>query len=435
MKRDTMFLKNIKVSNFKNFENISVDLKRFNVLVGANASGKSNFVSIFGFLKDVVDSGLDNALSLQGGIDYIRNINLGSSQNLSVELHVDAEDVPVFPIGEKGGKFLGAFPFEFLHRFSIDFPKKGKKYEITEEIIETDIKLVYFEEENGLVKETGVSERNKITFTKKNGKIEYDINEEIERDLEKYAVPYLLTKKIMENGSFKRKLFLESETPLFFMPIDFQLKNFIRDISLYDFDPKLSRKATQITGKTELEPDGSNLAIVLKNILEDRKKAEEFSCILRSVLPFIQRVKVQKVIDRSLITNLKEIYSEDEFLPAFLISDGTINITALIIALYFEEKPFVIVEEPERNIHPYLISRIVEMMKDVSETMKKRQIIITTHNPEVVKYTDIDHLLFIYRDENGFSRISRPSEKEEVKTFLENDVSIEELYVQNLLEW
>ena len=143
---------------------------------------------------------------------------------------------------------------------------------------------------------------------------------------------------------------------------------------------------------------------------------------------------MQKVVDKSLIVSLKEIYSENRFLPAFLASDGTINITALIITLYFEEKSFIIVKEPERNIHPYLISRIVGMMKDVSETMKKKQIIIETHNPEIVKYADIDHLLFVYRDEYGFSKISKPSEKEEVKTFLENDIGIEELYVQNLLE-
>jgi len=51
-------------------------------------------------------------------------------------------------------------------------------------------------------------------------------------------------------------------------------------------------------------------------------------------------------------------------LPAFLISDGTINIIALLVALYFEKKPLAIIEEPERNIHPYLISRVVDMMKD-----------------------------------------------------------------------
>jgi len=116
------------------------------------------------------------------------------------------------------------------------------------------------------------------------------------------------------------------------------------------------------------------------------------------------------------------------------MSDGTINITALIIALYFEEKPVIAIEEPEKGIHPHLISKVVDMMKDVSERFEK-QIIVTTHNPEMVKYAGIENILLVHRDDNGFSQISRPSEKEEVKIFLENEMCIEELYVQNLLEW
>ncbi len=143
---------------------------------------------------------------------------------------------------------------------------------------------------------------------------------------------------------------------------------------------------------------------------------------------------MEKLADKSLLTSFKEIYSENKSIPAFLISDGTINITALIIALYFEEKSLIVIEEPERNIHPYLISKIVEMMVDVSERLNK-QIIVTTHNPEVVRYTDIDNILLVYRNDKGFSQISRPAEKEEVKIFLENEMGIEELYVQNLLEW
>ena len=116
------------------------------------------------------------------------------------------------------------------------------------------------------------------------------------------------------------------------------------------------------------------------------------------------------------------------------MSDGTINITALIIALYFEEKPVIAIEEPERNIHPHLISKIVDMMKDVSERFEK-QIMVTTHNPEMVKYAGIENILLVHRDDRGFSKISRPSEKDEVRIFLENEMGIEELYVQNLLEW
>jgi hypothetical protein len=71
------------------------------------------------------------------------------------------------------------------------------------------------------------------------------------------------------------------------------------------------------------------------------------------------------------------------------------------------------------------------MMKDASQ---KKQIIVTTHNSEIVKHMDLENLLLMSRDEKGFSMISRPADKEEVKTFLKNEIGIEELYVQNLLE-
>ena len=123
--------------------------------------------------------------------------------------------------------------------------------------------------------------------------------------------------------------------------------------------------------------------------------------------------------------------SKNKYLPASLISDGTINLTALIIALYFEKKQICIVEEPERNIHPYLISKVIDMMKDASQN---KQIIISTHNPEIVKYAGLENILLVSRDKDGFSTITRPVEKDEIKIFLENEMGIEELYVQNLLE-
>jgi hypothetical protein len=58
---------------------------------------------------------------------------------------------------------------------------------------------------------------------------------------------------------------------------------------------------------------------------------------------------------------------------------------------------------------------------------------VTTHSTEVVKYAVLDDILLISRDSEGFSVLSRPSDKEEVRTFLANEIGIEELYVQNLL--
>ena len=208
------------------------------------------------------------------------------------------------------------------------------------------------------------------------------------------------------------------------------MEGFFGNISVYDFDPKLPKKDTQITGKAELEEDGSNLSIILKKITENKEKRRKLFNLVNDLLPFIGNLDVENFADKSLLFKLQEIYFENQYLPASLISDGTINITALIVALYFEKKQLTIIEEPERNIHPYLISKVVDMMKDASQ---KKQIIATTHNPEIVKHAGLDNILLVSRDEEGFSRVSRPAGTEEVKTFLENEIGIEELYVQNLL--
>jgi predicted ATPase len=70
------------------------------------------------------------------------------------------------------------------------------------------------------------------------------------------------------------------------------------------------------------------------------------------------------------------------------------------------------------------------MMKEAAE---KKQVMVTTHSTEVVKYATLDDILLISRDSEGYPVISRPGDKEEVKAFLENEIGIEELYVQNLL--
>jgi predicted ATPase len=426
-----MQIKNIKVSNFKTFEEINVDLEKFNVLIGANASGKSNFINVLQFIKDVIENGLDNAISMQGGIDYIKNINIGSSKKFSIELHIDSKDEAV-EFGfekEEDTRFVGISPNEFMYKFSIEFYKNIRGYKVADEKLVVNCDFMELAKKE--MKEKRKIGEGKIILTREKGKIKYDFEgNQIKK--EEIFPPFFLKEEFFEEKLSPKELFIR--TSLFFPFFLFGIREFFSDISIYDFDPKLSKKATLITGKTELESDGSNLAIVLKNILGYRKKKESFSNLIKDLLPFVDGITVQKLADKSLLAGLKEIYSGKKVLPAFLISDGTINITALIIALYFEEKPLIVIEEPERNIHPHLVSKVIDMMKDVSDRLQK-QIIVTTHNPEVVRYAGIENILLVHRDDKGFSQISRPSEKEEVKTFLKNKMDIEELYVQNLLEW
>lgn len=427
-----MQIKNIKVSNFKSFDEIDIDLGRFNVLIGANASGKSNFINIFKFLKDISQSGLDNAISIQGGVEYVRNINIGYSKNLSIELNIDSRDIPInFGVSGKNDRKFDISIHSFMYKISIEFYKK--RYRIFEERLIANCNFVESDEKKRKIGDDEKIGKGKIIFINDRGKFKNDLEPKDIKIRIGDIKPWFFTSR-KESKLLSKESLIPIRSPLFFSPVSYAISIFFNAISIYDIDPKQSKRSTLITGKTELEPNASNLAIVLKNILDDKRNSERISNLVKDFLPFIDGITVEKLADKSLLASLKEIYSKKKLLPASLVSDGTINITALIIVLYFEKKPLVIIEEPERNIHPYLISKVIEVMKDVSENLKK-QIIVTTHNPEVVKYAGVENILLVYRNDKGFSKISRPSGKSEVKIFLENKMGIEELYVQNLLNW
>ncbi len=423
-----MAIRKISISNFKGFKDLDVELGKFNVLIGANASGKSNFIQLFKFLRDIINSGLDNAISMQGGVEYLRNINIGASQNLSVEV---ISDLPVRQAAlEKGERWIGLKTHETIYKFALKFTERGAGFKIAEDKLTQKCELVVLETRKGkIIKEEEKLGQGEIILSNIDGKLHIDLKlpEGVHITPDAIFPPFLIEEKL------KSKTLL-LETPFFFISMlerSFLERSF-SSIPIYDFDPKLSKKAAQITGKAELEEDGSNLAIVLKNIIKSKAKKRKLSNLVRELLPFVDDLDIQKLADKSLLFKLRETYAEKQYLPASLLSDGTIRMTALIITLYFEEKPStIIIEEPERNIHPHLLSKVISMMKEASQ---KKQIIVTTHNPEIVRYAGLENILLVSRDKEGFSTVYRPGDKDEVRTFLQNEIGIEELYVQNLLD-
>ena len=412
-----MNIKRIRVTNFKSFKELEVELRRFNVVIGANASGKSNFVQIFQFLRDIAKHGLENAISMQGGVEYLRNIKIGASEDFSLKV--------VFDLESFGRRFVfrGEIEikiYEATYEFALNFNKKGSGFKISKDIL--TYKCGFPRRRRKIEEKIGEGE---IVIYRDDGKVRIELHkpEDVPIKIDDIFPPFLRNVQLPPNT-----IILEGP---FFLPLPpLSLKENFSNISIYDFDPKLPKKATPISGKAELEEDGSNLSIILKNIIENKDGKRKLFNLLKDLLPFIDNIGVEKFADKSLLFKLQEKYFKNQYLPASLISDGTINITALIVALYFERKPMTIIEEPERNIHPYLISKVVDMLKDAS---RKKQIIVTTHNPEIVKYAGLENILLVSRNQDGFSLISKPTDKDEVKIFLKNEIGIEELYVQNLL--
>lgn len=167
--------------------------------------------------------------------------------------------------------------------------------------------------------------------------------------------------------------------------------------------------------------------------MNDKKKKERLTSLVSNVLPFVSDVSVERLADKSFILQLREQGTGFSF-PATFISDGTMNITALIVALFLEREratALTILEEPERNVHPQLIGKIVDMIKIASE---QSQLLITTHSPEVIKHVDVQSVFLVHRDRDGSSVLSQISHSEQVMRMLQEEIGVDELFVRSLLE-
>ncbi|MCE5298527.1 MAG: AAA family ATPase [Methanoregulaceae archaeon] len=414
-----MPIREIAVSNFKSFRELEFSPDNFNIIIGSNASGKSNLIQIFKFIRDIAKYGLNNAISLQGGVEYLRNTIIGPAKPFFFRIVYVLEEKREDVIGVKDELPIYFEPYEIRYEFAISFPDAGENYEIS-----FDLLMISGNFHRPGAEGTDQLGAGTLSLSRVEGSVAYCVCPPEGLDLrEQELFPQYFQKREIP----QRWLIMNLPISVPGIP---PIEWIFRGMKVFDFDPRLLKRAVPIMGKTELEKDGSNLAIVIKNILEDPVKKTEFFRLIKEMVPFVDEIAVEKFMDMSLFLKIKEIYSKNKFLPASMISDGTINILALIIALYFEKRPVTIIEEPERNIHPFLISKLVEMLKDASSS---KQIIVTTHNPEMVKQVAIEDILLISRDREGFSRLSRPFTRKEIRTFLEHEIGIEDLFIQNLL--
>lgn len=412
-----MAIKRIKVENYKSFDKLDLELRSFNVVIGANASGKSNFTNIFKLLKDIDENDLKNAIALNGGMESLRNLNIGASKPLSLEVDLLFDS----KVGW-GNQSNVLFINEIRYSFAVDSSSGRNGLRIAKDELLQKFQLGKLDENQQVLFERDDLLTGKCLFSNIDGNLFYKFDPPgIEEEVNKY-IPVL---SFMKSSIPSNTLLIK--TPFSLLP---PWEELFKKTMIYNFDPQLAKNPVQITGKAELERNGGNLALTLDQLLDNEENRRKFCNLLKDILPFVEDIGTEKFAEKSLMMTLQENYFEGKELRAHLLSDGTINIVALLVALYFEEKNVIIIEEPERYIHPHLVARLVEMMKEVS---KDKQVIVTTHSPEVVKHAGLENLLLIGRNKDGFSEITRPLEKEHLRGFLESELGLDELYVQNIL--
>jgi predicted ATPase len=93
----------IKISGYKSIKELNLKLKRINILIGANGSGKTNFLSFFDFLKQIYQRNLQEFVALKG-IDNMLHKGEKITDSISAHLYFPHSNAYSFTLkkGETG---------------------------------------------------------------------------------------------------------------------------------------------------------------------------------------------------------------------------------------------------------------------------------------------------------------------------------------------
>ncbi len=140
--------------------------------------------------------------------------------------------------------------------------------------------------------------------------------------------------------------------------------------------PRLPQKAD--LPNEHLEPDGSNLGLVLNRLRRDPAVKKRLLAALQALYDGIDDYDVQ--IEGGTV---QVFFQEGQVtIPATRLSDGTLRYLCLLAVLcHPTPPPLVCIEEPELGLHPDVLPTLADLLKEAST---RTQLIVTTHSDVLV---------------------------------------------------
>ncbi len=210
--------------------------------------------------------------------------------------------------------------------------------------------------------------------------------------------------------------------------------NLLRSCSVYQFhdtsDSSNFKKRWDVGDNNVLRTHGGNLAAVLYRLEhEDIKRFETICRHISRVLPVFDRFQIEESYGKvSLRWKAKGM---DKTLGAHLTSDGSLRFFALVTLLNLPSEmlpAILLLDEPELGLHPAAVALVGDMIKALAE---KRQIIVATQSPLLVDVFDLSEIVVLeLRDgQTQFKRL----DPDAYRVWLDNNFTTGELWQKNLL--
>jgi hypothetical protein len=386
MPGDLLLLQKIKIEGFKSLRKVDLKLGAFNLFIGTNSSGKSNFLDAlrvlqgigFGFTFDEVLNGKPRSATTEvwAGIR-------GGSAKAEFASAVSAEPgiEPLISFGLSIGDPL-VFDDQIVYEIAFSARKGAVRREHLKVLWDGD---VY---DSTAVPNHPESPVFQVRYYQGYPGRQPHLGFEKSR-----PVLHQISNRVAFNAK------TEAE----------QLKRTLVNMQRLEPVPSVLREYSTPQQVRRMGEHGENFAALVKSILDDEKAKSNYLSWLKQLTP--NEVDEVKILKGALGEPLFALVERGQEYPAPVLSDGTLRFAAIAAAFFQPDMPEMItIEEIENGIHPNRLRLLVELLK--SQTIGTgRQVVATTHSPVLLswlKREDYDYTFYCKRSDQTGESIIRP---------------------------
>lgn len=383
----------VRLRTFKNFREATLSLGPFSVLVGTNASGKSNVRDAFRVLHAI-------------GRGYRLGEVFGEKRGESGEQQWS---------GIRGGTrevaFYGERAFEIAVDMNLVLPRGEKPKSVTY-TIEIDAGAASNTRPKVVRERLSIDTyKHPIFDSHPNGTPAGGDRDHIRAKVRKRArgrhptVQFLNSKPILGQMKEHDSKHVQSSQAA----IAEVVRDALERMRFLDLSPTAMREPS-IPGQTVLGDRGENLSSVLEAICEDEP-------LKTSLTEWVQELTPMDAVDfafprdfqgRTLVTLVEKSGKKTS---AYSASDGTLRFLAIIAALVGPEHAnLYFIEELENGIHPTRIDLLLQLIEQ-SVYGEDIQVVATTHSPQLLRLLNDETLktasVVYRREEHPDAKITR----------------------------
>lgn len=411
-------LDRVKIKNYLTLRDIDFEMRDLNILIGANGSGKSNFIDVFCLLRDAsIGSGnqapLRNAINNRRGLAGLLWDRGSKSDEVRIELTLKCDTPEIF----------GATNTQY--GFTL---KKTDNWSIPYNIWKESFGKVEFPDPLATVENDWVDRRTFFSAGENRERAPFEVFRNVNGQAE--PVPSISEDELDHPGEFIHVQKNDSR----FYPYARRLGEYLSSWSVYDYfdtssDSKMRGEMETGEGK-KLDRGGENLPLILNRYWRVPKIKKQIRKALKDIYYGFSDLSFDFSIDAGKASLGWQEEGLSKNIPAYLLSDGILRFLCLAAVLCDPDPPpLICLDEPETGLHPQMFIVISDLIK---EAAKKTQILITTHSPDFVSCFEPEDIVVSERGADNGTTLKRLS-SHELEPWLKENVTIGTMWHRNII--